>query len=99
MPTPNEPTLFDTDVLKAPEREIEGQASVPFDVSLLALGSVRGLGSGGLKKLVAVLGDNLGLILATPADRLSALLEHHKVTGATKLAGAIAADGAKLIGF
>lgn len=98
MPTPNERTLFDAEKAQAPQAELGVEAGIPFDVSLLALGSLRGLGSGGLKKLVAVLGDNLGKLLATPADHLAALLEQHKVAGATKLAGAIAGHVEELIG-
>src|SRR3954452_23735019 len=91
---PNEPTLFDVAEQALPKAlpEPSPGPAVPFDVALLALGSIRGLGSKGLKRLVGAYKDDLGRFLAHPRKQMAEELETRKVAGAQKLAEAIAKD-------
>lgn len=70
---------------------------VPFAVALLALGSVRGVGTKGLRSLVSRLGEDLGLVWALPEEKLSRLLGECKLQSPAGLAASIVEDRAPLV--
>jgi hypothetical protein len=72
-------------------------SGIPFHLALLALSSLKGLGSKSLKKLSNVLEGDLGRLFRTPRDRLIRLLESCRIASAKKHAGTIFNNAANLI--
>lgn len=101
MPPPSERTLFDAlepDASKHPEAaRPAAKEGMPFSVALLALGSIRGLGTKSLKKIAQTVNGDLGQFLTNPPERLSEVLEGCKVSGAKKIAETIAGNASALI--
>ena len=93
MPPPSERTLFDALKPEASKPLATAtptvRAGVPFSVALLALGSIRGLGTKSLKKIARAVNGDLGRFLTSSPERLLEVLEGCKVSGAKKLAETI----------
>jgi DNA protecting protein DprA len=77
----------------------ERDATPPFDVSLLALSSIDGLGRKSLVTLVKVFGDNLGRVWEEPRAKVQATLTSARIPAAEEIAKKLATDASELIAW
>ncbi len=92
-PNPNQSALPFESFATAEERN----AVPPFNVSLLALSRVRGLGRKSLITLVKVFGEDLGKVWETPREKIRDILVGAKAPAAEDVASEIAAHKGSLI--
>ena len=93
MAKSNDRTLFDT----SDEPPKLPASTVEFDVALMALGTVRGLGHKGLQVLVHHFGENLGAIFSMRDEDIKCHLSEHKISNSTKIALTLAHSSGDLL--
>jgi len=73
------------------------RSDVPFDLALLALAHVDGLGYKGLRALVSHFGDDLGAVWQVESAKIRRLLVDARVGSAERLSTTLAASQAQLL--
>lgn len=89
-----QPSLFDDEPDTA---EQAGPPPIRFEMALVALGCVKGLGQKGLQSLVTRFGDELGTALTQSEAELGITLKDCGISGSDKFAAEIAKDPSALL--
>lgn len=90
-------TLAESQELPDVPKPQESVSHTPFEVSLLALGSIRGLGRKGIAALCNYFSGNLGLVWESPQEIIQEVLTKAKVPSVGRIAAEIASNPWKLI--